>query len=105
METTVSNLDFFALIRQGAISTYPLIACSIIMVAVALERIWSLRGVVSSTVALTAELLPLLARGDFAAARTAVERHRQCPARRVYGDLLAVPGDTPLVMAVECIDF
>ena len=82
------NLDFFALIRQGAISTYPLIACSIIMLGVVIERIWALRGAVSSTASLTATLVPLLARGDFAAAREAVRRHRLCPARRVYGDLL-----------------
>jgi len=86
METP--NLDFFALIRQGAISTYPLIACSIVMVGVVLERLWSLRGAVSSTAALTAKVVPLLARGDFAAAREAVRTHRQCPARRVYSDLL-----------------
>ena len=33
------NLDFLHLIRQGAISTYPLIACSIIMLAVVIERV------------------------------------------------------------------
>src|SRR5262245_48210561 len=83
------NLDFFALIRQGAISTYPLIVCSIVMLGVVIERLWSLRGAVSSTGSLTAKVVPLLARGDFAAAREAVRGHRQCPARRVYTDLLA----------------
>jgi biopolymer transport protein ExbB len=90
------NLDFFALIRQGAISTYPLIACSIIMLGVVIERIWTLRGAVSSTAGLTATLVPLLARGDFAAAREAVRRHRLCPARRVYGDLLEQSPTSPL---------
>jgi len=90
------NLDFIALIRQGAISTYPLIACSIIMLGVVFERIWTLRGAVSSTASLTAELVPLLARGDFAAAREAVRRHRLCPARRVYGDLLEQPPSAQL---------
>jgi biopolymer transport protein ExbB len=95
MENT-PNLDFFALIRQGAISTYPLILCSIIMVGVALERLWSLRGVVSSTAVLTAQVIPLLARGDLQGARDAVARHRQCPARRVYGDLLQAAPDAAL---------
>jgi biopolymer transport protein ExbB len=90
------NLDFFALIRQGAISTYPLIACSIIMFAVVIERLWTLRGAVSSTATLTGKLVPLLARGDFAAAREAVRGHRRCPARRVYGDLLEQPPSAPL---------
>jgi biopolymer transport protein ExbB len=83
------NLDLLFLIRQGAISTYPLLACSVIMLAVVLERLWTLRGAVSSVGGLTRELVPLLARGDVTAASTAIARHRRCPARRVFGDILA----------------
>ena len=83
------NLDFVTLIHQGAISTYPLIACSIIMLGVVIERLWSLRGAVSSTASLTAKLVPLLARADLAGASEVVRTHRLCPARRVYGDVLA----------------
>jgi biopolymer transport protein ExbB len=91
METP--NLDFIHLIRQGAISTYPLIACSIIMLAVVIERLWTLRGAVSSVASLTGAVVPLLARGDFAGAAEAVRRHRRCPARRIFGDVLdAAPG-------------
>jgi len=90
------NLDFVALIRQGAISTYPLLACSVVMLGVVIERLWSLRGAVSSTGSLTGTLVPLLARGDFAGAREAVRRHRQCPARRVYGELLGQSPTAPL---------
>jgi biopolymer transport protein ExbB len=87
------NLDFFHLIRQAAISTYPLIACSIIMLAVVIERLWTLRGAVSSAASLTATLVPLLARGNFAGAAEAVAKHRRCPARRVFTDVLdAAPG-------------
>jgi biopolymer transport protein ExbB len=90
------NLDFFALIQRGAISTYPLIACSIVMLGVVIERLWSLRGALSSTATLTAKVVPLLARGDFAGAREAVRTHRQCPARRVYADLLAKSDSAPI---------
>jgi len=87
------NLDFIHLIHQGAISTYPLIACSIIMLAVVIERLWSLRGAVSSTGALTATVVPLLARGEIRGAIEAVSRHRRCPARRVFSDVIeAAPG-------------
>ena len=48
------NLDFIHLIHQGAISTYPLLICSVIMLTVVIERIWTLRGAVSSTASLTA---------------------------------------------------
>ena len=94
MENT--NLDLIQLIRQGAISTYPLLGCSIIMLGVAIERLWTLRGAVSSTGALTARLVPLLARGDLAGAAEAVRQHRLCPARRVFADVLALaPGAPP----------
>ena len=83
------NLDFLHLIQQGALSTYPLLACSVIMLGVVLERLWTLRGAVSSTAGLTAELVPLLLRGDLAGAGEAVRRHQLCPARRVFGDVLA----------------
>jgi biopolymer transport protein ExbB len=90
------NLDFFHLIRQGAISTYPLIACSVIMVGVVIERLWSLRGVISSTAALTASLVPVLARGDVAGAGETLRRHGRCPARRVYEDVVAAAPAAPL---------
>jgi biopolymer transport protein ExbB len=90
------NLDFFYLIRQGAISTYPLLVCSVIMLTVVIERIWTLRGAVSSTAALTAKLVPLLARGDLAAAADAVRQHRLCPARRVFTDVLEAAPKAPL---------
>jgi biopolymer transport protein ExbB len=90
------NLDFVHLIRQGAISTYPLLLCSIVMLAVVIERIWALRGAVSSAGELTAAVVPLVARGDIAAAGDAVRRHRRCPARRVLGDVLEMGGSAPL---------
>lgn len=83
------NLDFFQLIRQGAISTYPLLVCSVIMLGVVIERLWALRGAVSSTASLTRELVPLLARGDLSGAGEAIRRHGPCPARRVFHDVLA----------------
>jgi biopolymer transport protein ExbB len=90
------DLDFVHLIHEGALSTYPLLACSVVMVAVVIERLWALRGAVSSTGALTAELIPLLARGDLTGAGEAVRRHRICPARRVFGELLAGAGTAPI---------
>ncbi|HLK10003.1 MAG TPA: MotA/TolQ/ExbB proton channel family protein [Candidatus Binatia bacterium] len=94
------DLDLIALIRQGAVSTYPLLACSVIVLAVALERAWALRGTLGSTARLTAAVVPLLARGDLRGAREAVERHRGCPARRVYAGVLGRDG-TPDVADLE----
>jgi biopolymer transport protein ExbB len=82
------TLDIWALIQQGAISTYPLLACSIILLGIVLERAWSLRGVIGSTAQLTRDVVPVLAHGDWQAAVDVIRRHRACPARRVYTDLI-----------------
>jgi biopolymer transport protein ExbB len=90
------NLDFVALIHQGALSTYPLIVCSIIVLAIVLERLFSLRGIISSTARLTANVVPVLARGDLKGAVDAVKKHRACPARRVYEDLIEGEQGVPM---------
>jgi biopolymer transport protein ExbB len=82
------NLDFVALIRQAAISTYPLLACSVIVIGIVLERLWSLRGTISSTAELTGSVVPLVESGDLNRAADTIRRHRPCPARRVFADLL-----------------
>ena len=90
------NLDLFHLIQQGAISTYPLLLCSVIMLGVVIERLWSLRGAVSSTTSLTREVVALLGRGDLSTAADLVGHHRPSPARRVFHDVLAAAPGTPL---------
>jgi biopolymer transport protein ExbB len=84
-----AGLDLWTLIHQGAISTYPLLLCSVILLAIVLERLWSLRGIVGSTARVTAGVVPALAKGDWNAARGAVDGHPPCPAKRVIGDLVA----------------
>jgi biopolymer transport protein ExbB len=85
------ELNFWDLIQQGALSTYPLIACSIIVVAIALERAWSLRGVIAQAAALVGQVAPALARGDIQAAKAAVGKSGETPASRIYNDILAEP--------------
>jgi biopolymer transport protein ExbB len=90
------NLDFLHLIQQGAISTYPLIACSIVVLGIVFERMVALRGTIASTAALTARVVPPLERGDLEAAAAVVHQHPRCSARRIFADLLAaLPGATP----------
>jgi len=87
--TQTPTLDLWALVQQGAVSTYPLLLCSVILVAIVLERLWALRGILGSTAGLTAAVVPPLAKGDWQAARGEVERQTPCPARRVIGELVA----------------
>jgi biopolymer transport protein ExbB len=86
--TNEVNLDFFHLIQQGAISTYPLIACSIVVLCIVFERMYALRGTIQSTVSLTGKLVPILARGDVDGAVSTIRGHHKCPARRVFEDVV-----------------
>ena len=91
-----NTLDLVALIQQGAISTYPLLLCSVILLGIVLERAWSLSGIVRSTARLTREVVPVLARGDWQGALELVRKHRACPARRVYTDLIEKERGLPM---------
>jgi len=91
-----NTLDLVALIRQGAISTYPLLVCSVILLGIVLERAWSLRGIVRSTARLTRDVVPVLAHGDWQGALEVVRKHRACPARRVFADLIEKERGMPL---------
>ena len=90
------TLDIWQLIQQGAISTYPLLACSIIVLAVVLERAWSLRGILRSTARLTREVVPLLGRGDWQGALDLLHANRRCPARRIYNDMIESDPSVPM---------
>jgi biopolymer transport protein ExbB len=85
------DLNVWSLIHQGALSTYPLIACSILAVAIALERAWALRGVIAQAASLAGAIAPALGRGDVQAARGTLAGGPTTPAKRVYTDILAEP--------------
>jgi biopolymer transport protein ExbB len=90
MENT--DLNFWTLIQQGAISTYPLLACSVLVVAVALERAWTLRGVIAHATTLAGQIAPALGRGDVQNARGTLGTGPVTPARRIFRDILEDPG-------------
>ena len=85
------DLNVWNLIQQGALSTYPLLVCSVLVVAIALERAWALRGVIAQAGRLVGVIAPSLSRGDVAAAQGALGNTSATPARRIYTDILAVP--------------
>lgn len=94
--TPLDGFDLVALIQQGALSTYPLILCSILLFAVVLERLWALRGTLRSTARLTAAVVPALSRGEWASALELVRGHRACSARRVFAELVDAGPGVPL---------
>jgi biopolymer transport protein ExbB len=86
------NLDFWTLIQQGAISTYPLLLCSVLVLGVAIERAVALRGALSSAGRLTGEVVPLVWRQGFNDAQTQVERSGPSPMKRIFAEVLESHG-------------
>jgi len=61
------------LIEHGGLTLYPLILCSMIAVAVFLERAWTYRGALGATRALTGRVLDFLEERDLRSARAACD--------------------------------
>ena len=89
------NLDFWTLIQQGAISTYPLLLCSVLVLGVAIERAVALRGALSSAGRLTGEVVPLVWRQGFTDAQTQVERSGPSPMKRIFAEVLKSRQELP----------
>jgi len=88
------NLDFWALIQQGAISTYPLLACSIIVLGVGIERVMALRGALSSAARLTNEVVPLVWQQGWADATKRIDG--ATPMGRIFAEVLGAREKLPI---------
>jgi biopolymer transport protein ExbB len=84
----MQNLNLIELIQQGWLATYPLIICSILMVAILGERIFAFSGIAASTRKLTSLVVPPLTRGDFGAALSVCNKHRKSVQARLYHSIL-----------------
>jgi len=71
--------------REGWLTTYPLTALSVLVFAIALERLWRYRGLDGNTRDLTRKLVECLVRRDVAAARTLCEASKT-PMAEVFGE-------------------
>src|SRR3990172_8258447 len=60
----MQSLNLIELIQQGWLATYPLIICSVLMVAILGERIFAFSGIAASTRKLTSLVVPPLTRGE-----------------------------------------
>jgi len=81
--------NFSAMLAQGGLTLYPLGLCSIITVAVFLERLWYYRGAVEATRALTARVVGSLQDNDLPTAR-AICGNISSPASRALGGALGL---------------
>ena len=77
-----------AMIQQGYYATYPLIAISVICIAVILERLWALAGLRTRTSHAAAQLLDPLRKGEFDEALKKTEARKR-PFERIFHALIA----------------
>jgi biopolymer transport protein ExbB len=77
------------MIHQGALATYPLIAFSIVTVTIVFERLWSLRNIVSRSLALAGGICPQLEKGAVVEALQVSKEQVDTPAGRIFTDVLA----------------
>jgi biopolymer transport protein ExbB len=69
--------DILTLFQQGWLTTYPLLAGSVIVLGIFLERVWRFRGLHDATRALTRATIDALVRRDLDGARKLCEKSKQ----------------------------
>jgi len=85
----VEGLSVLDMIRQGALVTYPLIVMSVVVITIIGERLWALRGLVSSSLRIAGSLVGQLQKGDFKGALATAQQQQKTPAGRMLRDVIA----------------
>ncbi len=92
-ETVASSISLIDLIRQGWYVTYPLIAMSVMVTSILIERLWLMRGMSSSIEDVTETACTELSSGDTASAASTIQKSMvTSPAARVYAPLIPLFG-------------
>src|SRR5271170_2548803 len=77
-----------AMIQQGYYATYPLIAISVLCIAVILERFWALSGLRRKTASTAAQLVDPLRKGEFDQALKKTQGGKR-PFERIFHAIIA----------------
>jgi biopolymer transport protein ExbB len=92
-ETVATSISLIDLIRQGWYVTYPLLAMSVMVTSILIERLWLMRGMSSNIEAVTETACSELGSGDTASAAGTIEKSMNVsPAARVYAPLIPLFG-------------
>jgi len=84
----VEGLSVLEMIHSGWIATYPLIIFSVVTVSIIFERLWSLRNLVTDTLAMSTTLCTDLEKGEFTTALESARAKPELPAGRIFADVL-----------------
>jgi len=85
----MEGLSVLDMIQQGWYVTYPLLIMSMIVLTIIGERLWALRGLVSSSLQVAGSLVGQLQKGDFKTALATAQQQQKAPAGRVFRDVIA----------------
>ena len=85
----MEGLSILDMINMGWMATYPLLLFSMVTVSIVLERVWSLRNLISGSLSLAGSLCAPLERGDFDGALQTSQASVNTPAGRIFSDVLA----------------
>jgi biopolymer transport protein ExbB len=96
--------DLAELIGKGGLVAYPLIFCSVVSLAVILEKFWNLRGIVSSTEELTDAIVPSLNKENQESYLYICGNYKRSPFASVYGYLLSLGRNKSLKQATDFIE-
>ena len=92
-ENVAASMSLIDLIHQGWYVTYPLIAMSVMVTSILIERLWLMRGMSSSIENVTETACTELGSGDTASAAGTIEKSMSTsPAARVYAPLIPLFG-------------
>lgn len=92
-EAVVQGVSIIDLVRQGWYVTYPLLAMSIMVTSILIERLWLMRGLARAIDGVIESACAALLAGDIGAAGAAVEeKMATSPAARIFAPLLALLG-------------
>lgn len=94
-ETVAQSMSILDLVMQGWYVTYPLIAMSVMVTSILIERLWVMRGMATLIDTVTESACGALVSGDSQAASGALETAMAIsPAARVYAPLLPLLGSS-----------
>jgi biopolymer transport protein ExbB len=92
-ETVATSISLIDLIQQGWYVTYPLIAMSVMVTSILIERLWLMRGMSSDIEDVTETACSELGSGNTASAASTIQTSMtRSPAARVYAPLIPLFG-------------
>ena len=92
-ETIAQSISLIDLIVQGWYVTYPLLAMSVMVTSILIERIWLMRGMATAIDGVTEDACAAVGAGDVAAVSGTLESAMTLsPAARVYAPLVPLFG-------------